>query len=432
MSLLKATDVAETPLPQGLIGWWFGTVASIPYGFEVANGQVSVNDPSYTRPNLVGRFPKAVGASGDTPGSTGGGSHSHEMAAHGHTTGGANQCGDPNLGTMATSIPCDHTHTVPSAGPYSLDAASVKPTAVYGVPVVYTLRGTRPTGPRIHDLMADAFPPQKLIGAWSNSATPPAGWAKCDGGTVNGVATPNFLGKYLRGIPNTGTNPGAVSGSNTHSHNLSHWHVTTQGGSHPTQGACCGASSHAMPPHDHNTDSQLGASSAGNHEPAFVTTHYICFVGHGSGAVAHALGKVTGRELDTSLLVPRGLTFIWGHALAEKPSGWSHCDGGGWTAPTGYGSTRPNLLGLFVENTSGDGGGGNGASNSHGHGGGWASHAHGSTSVYYGSVYDREGYDDFTGSDNHAHSGTDGPHWNQDTSATHIPYHQEVAFIVRD
>lgn len=432
MPLFKAHDLRELPIPQGLIGWWFGTAATIPYGWEGANGSVAVNDPSFTRPNLVNYFTKGCASSGEAPGAhVAATPHAHTMPAHGHATGANIERQWVNQGFDGYCTDDGHTHTLPSAGPFSTGSSAPKPAAIYGVPIVYTLKGQSPTGPRVHDFKTDALPPMKIIGAWGHSASAPTGWSKCDGGTVNGVVAPNFLGKYIRGIPNTATNPGTTGGSNTHTHNLSHWHDTAYGGNTNSGYGDINYNWYASASHHHHSNSQCGTSDAQNNEPNYVTTHYICFTGHGSGVAAHAAASLPASQLDASTRFPRGVVLIWGHPVSEKPSGWSHCDGGAWTAPTGYGANRPSLLGTFIEGTGGDGGGSNGASDSHAHSGGSAeTHAHGTSSTYNSSSSGHEPGSGVGGYD-HSHPGTTSVNFDA-PSGSNVPYYQEVAFIVRD
>ena len=44
-------------MPKGSIIMWYGTQQTIPYGWELCDGGASVNDPSITKPNLMGRVP---------------------------------------------------------------------------------------------------------------------------------------------------------------------------------------------------------------------------------------------------------------------------------------------------------------------------------------------------------------------------------------
>ena len=62
-------------MPKGSIIMWYGTQQTIPYGWELCDGGNSVNDPSITKPNLMGRVPMGLSINPgdyDTPMKTGG------------------------------------------------------------------------------------------------------------------------------------------------------------------------------------------------------------------------------------------------------------------------------------------------------------------------------------------------------------------------
>lgn len=78
-------------------------------------------------------------------------------------------------------------------------------------------------------------PPSGTIALWADAlADIPAGWVICDGN--NG--TPNLLGRFVRGVPDATTDPGATGGSDSvtlsTSQIASHAHSTSLGnaGSH--------------------------------------------------------------------------------------------------------------------------------------------------------------------------------------------------------
>lgn len=91
------------PVPQGFIGMWSGSVATIPSGWVLCNG-------SNGTPDLRGRF--IIGAGGDyNPDSTGGSATqtliSGNLPAHTHTISGVSGTGGSH--THAVSDP-GHTH----------------------------------------------------------------------------------------------------------------------------------------------------------------------------------------------------------------------------------------------------------------------------------------------------------------------------------
>lgn len=62
-SVLKGNNNTTTinnttaAMPKGSIIMWYGSQKTIPAGWELCDGGVSVNDPSLTKPNLMGRVP---------------------------------------------------------------------------------------------------------------------------------------------------------------------------------------------------------------------------------------------------------------------------------------------------------------------------------------------------------------------------------------
>lgn len=51
------TPTVNNALPKGTIVMWYGDQSSIPTGWELCDGGRAVNDPSMTKPNLMGRVP---------------------------------------------------------------------------------------------------------------------------------------------------------------------------------------------------------------------------------------------------------------------------------------------------------------------------------------------------------------------------------------
>ena len=83
-SKITVSNLLGGSLPIGFIGMWYGSVASIPSGWALCNGQ-TVN--GYTTPNLQDRFIVGAG-SGYGVGATGGAStvtlSVNEMPSHNH------------------------------------------------------------------------------------------------------------------------------------------------------------------------------------------------------------------------------------------------------------------------------------------------------------------------------------------------------------
>lgn len=53
----KEITTVNNSLPKGTIVMWYGDQSSIPTGWELCDGGRAVNDPSMTKPNLMGRVP---------------------------------------------------------------------------------------------------------------------------------------------------------------------------------------------------------------------------------------------------------------------------------------------------------------------------------------------------------------------------------------
>lgn len=347
-AILTHRDLRELPIPQGIGAILFGT--EIPDGWELANGTASVNDPAYTRPGWLDRFAKGVAATGDNPGAMGGATqHNHSVPSHNHThTQGscheAEQCSDYN----STFSRCDHVHPV-SSNTDTLSTVSHLPVHLTYKPIVYTLKGQSRGLLTLRELAASCFLPRKMIFMWGHSPDGiPSGFAKCDGGTYNGVTTPNLLGKYLRGIPNTATEPGTTGGAVDHVHNCAHTHGTDGPPMGPDTG--CGGTWPAAAGHGHTLNASAFDSSRTDHQPPNITVHWITFVGHGINQAAYSSGIVDADDLAANLKAPRGLVGAWAHPLAEMPTGWSHCDGGAWAngAPPGYGASKPDTRRKFL------------------------------------------------------------------------------------
>lgn len=84
-NVIDADDLLDgANLPTGLIFVWHGTIASIPSGFVICDGNNGT-------PNLLTRFLEGVATAGTNPGSTGGatakvsGGHDHGGATSSHS-----------------------------------------------------------------------------------------------------------------------------------------------------------------------------------------------------------------------------------------------------------------------------------------------------------------------------------------------------------
>jgi len=100
-------------IPSGLIGLWHGTIANIPSGYVICDGNNST-------PNLLDKFVKSVPTAATNPGTTGGAS-THtltvaELAAHTHTDTGYISEGSDLVPAAGNSIHATRTLTSDSTG----------------------------------------------------------------------------------------------------------------------------------------------------------------------------------------------------------------------------------------------------------------------------------------------------------------------------
>ncbi len=423
-AILTAADFEQTPIPNGLVGWWAGTRASVPAAWTVPASLAN------------GRFPKAAATAGTQAGTA---THVHNVAAHSHTLGSSGSWDSSKWDQDGTYHSRPHSHAANNSASAALDAASHEPGHVQFIPIAFNLvsGGTRGRL-RLADLAADAMPPYRIIGGFEGASVP-TGWALCDGSTVRGVVTPNFTGKFLRGIPTTGTAPGtSYAGNANHLHTANHYHALTGGGTNlGSQNATDWTYSPGT--HTHSVTTATMNSDATTVEPLSHTIKYIMFVGYGrtTGQAADSAGLVRGADLNPNLLAPRGLTLA-AVALADIASGWSHCDGGVWAngAPTGHGANRSDLRSRFIKHVI-DGatdGGTVGGSDTHPHAGG--AHTHSTGGDDSGSS-PQDGTAQSYASPGHTHTlgaitwvGNVGGY--STNAVNHLPAYTEVAFIVRD
>ncbi|MDV2988580.1 MAG: hypothetical protein P3T54_00240 [Dehalogenimonas sp.] len=95
---------AET-VPAGLILMWAGTLANIPSGYVLCDGNNST-------PNLLARFVQGVATAATNPGATGGAT-SKTTAGHTHTQGATGSNGSHSH-SVSTDSAGSHSHTVDS------------------------------------------------------------------------------------------------------------------------------------------------------------------------------------------------------------------------------------------------------------------------------------------------------------------------------
>lgn len=441
-ALITAADLRATPIPQGAWGYWLGTYASVPVsaGWEVADGTVSSNDPSYIKPNLChGRFVRTTiwttDPVGETIGST---THSHSVGSHsGHACSNAQgytTVHPDNYGGSSFLRESVHTHPV-GASSDTLSPVNNNPLNVSGIPIVYCKKSGPPRGiVTVNDLTADALPPWKLILGWHSDALPPAGWAKCYGSTVNAVILPDLRGKYLKGVASTAAAPSDGGGTfgAVHTHDVSHSHAasTTTG----TVNVGGDDAFSALQNHTHSLGSQVLTSGGSTIDPAGVTTHWICFVGYGVGQAANARGTIRGNDVADHVMAPRGLVAVW-CASSTPPQGWAHCDGGAWAggAPVGYGSNKPNTLNRMIKHVADatTNGGVDDATSSDTHTHTAVGHTHllSSTNPTGGAGGGTNTYPDVNP---HGHTSGAALYSSLGNPTSSVPVHYKVAFIVRD
>lgn len=104
--------------------------------------------------------------------------------------------------------------------------------------------------------------PIGAIVMWSGAiASIPSGWALCDG--TNG--TPDLRNRFIRGVPNSSTNPGATGGSTTHDHSGQTGIASSNSNDHGREDS---AYSKPNPEHTHSISST-------NHLPPYYEVAFI-------------------------------------------------------------------------------------------------------------------------------------------------------------
>jgi len=182
--------------------------------------------------------------------------------------------------------------------------------------------------------------PAGVIAVWTGTLVNiPAGWNLCDG---NG-GRPNLLEKFLKGVPDAATNPGATGGSDTHLHVES-----ATGGAHNHGGTSGsgGAHVHTTPTTTGTHDAEHGATNyvvdvnsvgltdtAGNHNHTWPSggahTHPIDTL----GAHAHTFQNADTRPAyyqvafiysdGTPTTFAQNVIALWSGTLASIPAGFS-------------------------------------------------------------------------------------------------------------
>ncbi len=406
--------------PIGVIAMWSGLLANIPANWHLCDG-------SGGTPNLIARFVRGAPA-GTNPGITGGvdshghasmtsaGGHTHSFSGGGHShtvnaagshnhgwnggsaaPGGTSASNSSNAGSHQHTTNTDsHTHTVDSQGAHThtINTADGRP-PYYEVAFIQAGAG--------------AAVAANIIVIWTGTiASIPAGWSLCDGGS----GRPDLRTRFVRGVNSSVTNPGATGGATTHVHTevaTSHSHTSTSTTHSHTHNAYTWTHSHCegMGPGASEVVAMYCASYSGSHTHS--STDAIANHNHnpmGTSSIhdaAHTVNSASSLPAyyDVAYIIndggattiPVSGVLIWTDTLANIPSGWNLCDGGGG---------RPDLRARFIRGSAaGVDPGGTGGSDTHTH-----------TDV---SVADHNDHSQTAGGGNHTHAATDtigghGPH----------------------
>jgi hypothetical protein len=431
-ALLTVRDLAATPIPNGLIGWWIGNYANVPAPWVIDDTLCD------------GRFPKGSNVANTTT-DTATHNHAVTLTDHGHTLDNAN----PTVGVNNSEGDSNrffptHTHSVPSTTDLgAFDEATNIPTHVEAIPIRYNNpgAGTARGIVKLSDLAADALLPLRAIGGYLGDVLPP-NWALCDGSTVRGVVTPNLVGKFLRGYT---TSPGTVGTTGTHNHTANHYHACS--GSSTAGGAEGGSDRYICSnTHVHGVQTTNITLPNSSPEPPSRTLKFICFTGYGrsNAQKADPKGLIRAADLSPDLLCARGV--ILATVDTTDTTGFAVCNavGAGWSngTPTGCPSTRPYLSGKFIRHPANGTTNTTGASvgdDTHGHTGGAHMHTSGvgNNEINVAGVSGSNvAYHRLDGV-NHVHTlgaitwvgNTAGASTN---AGNHVPPYVEVAFLVRD
>jgi hypothetical protein len=268
-----------------IITIWTGTLADIPTGWELCDG----NDG---RPNLLDKFVKGV-SSAEEPGGTGGNSsHTHTIDAHDtHHHTKLQTSGNKEDGTTTSWSTGGSTTNVAHPAHPAISNDTLLP-SYYKIAFIY-------------NTTSDIAVKAGVIIIWSGAVDNiPSGFHICDG-TEN---TPDLINKFVYGIPDGTTNPGGTGGSATHNHGgigscETHKHKTTGSG----VGATSGASYSAVSAYTSTGGAHSHTIDPASNEPLYYTIAYI--------------------QATTDTCFPQYGVCMWSGALADIPEGFQLCDG---------------------------------------------------------------------------------------------------------
>lgn len=365
---------------KGLIVAWAGTLASIPAGWVLADGQNGT-------PDLRGWFLKGA-PSGGNPGGTGGTS-THD---HGGSTGisavttapaGSDLCGVSQGGTSWIALSQIHTHAYSHA--HAVSASSHLPPYVELAFIVKQSTVLRP--------------PDGAILGWSAASTPSGGWLPLDGI----AAVPDLRNRFMRGA-GIGQNPGTAGGSATHDHDGGTAIDTTQ-----LNNAAIGNYSFAG-----NAGPGCGLSGEFGHFHTYPHAHAIAAANH-----EPPYTRVTWVTAESAASFPAGAIAMWTGSVVSPPRGWSVCDGTNGT---------PDLSGRYLKGTaSGVMPGSSGGASSHAHGGGTTENDDGGTTTLSPNTNSPAG--GATGMSVHRHAMP--PHAHPMTTVATDPPFYNVVFLIK-
>lgn len=311
---------------------------------------------------LDGKYLKGT-ASGVNPNVTGGSNthshtspaHSHTMLNHTHTVSFSNETYDTWGGNDASSgegVLSSHAH-------YPSDNVTIAGNGnLTGVAVTYASVNSEPPHYAVIFIKSDkySFIPKNTLILSKNTHR------------ENSEFHTASADRYLKGA-SAGANAGAVGGSLTHAHDVSHSHPAsshnhtgTTGGRNGSQRS--GGSGSQVPTASHShTFSLPNFSTGGNAYSGEVT----------SSIVEPAYRKLNAFKANQKLLPQKGDIFLWLGSLNEIPVGYSLCDGNNDTP-----DMRDKFLKINATPATTSTGGNNThshpASNSHSHG--IISHSH--------------------------------------------------------
>lgn len=146
--------------------------------------------------------------------------------------------------------------------------------------------------------------PKGMISMWSGLISEiPAGWALCDGQD----GRPNLLGKFIRGVPDTATDPGITGGAD----------ALTLGTEHLP------AHTHEANPHTHTSD---GGGGSHNH---FVKDVNMTTIANGNGGlIQRVLFQQQGASLPSGYSIKTDFSNGGGGALNETTITLQNAGGG--------------------------------------------------------------------------------------------------------